>query len=469
MKSKRIDFLAEAKLNNSIVEFQMPEPQADESRHYFEARSLTLNPNHNDFQFTLPAMNQMAVGYQAGLPLAVLHNKYTSLGIGQTSNAIIESDELFVQAYVKKNLQLNNGPFQTSNEYVTGILDGFIKSVSVSFFLNKASCSICGNDPRDWRSCSHSRGIEYIIGEGANKQIKRAVWIIEDVKPIELSLVQIGADSDASIVKKAVNLFYEGYIDQEKLDSIKTVYNDSSYDFDIDENIRILQNYEPNPKGDNSMSADPQEIIQLKADNENLKTENLSLKSESITANAELTRIRTELNTVKTECDDAKSQIADLQAQNLDANTQNNKLTTENETLTVKCETLENNKESLNQRLNANKENEDSLNTKISELETEIANNKVLIEDGRAARVNAEKEYIRQYVRYKGEDCSAEDKERQENHAKILPLTDLQSTAKSFEEAANAIYAPGRKVETKDENQNDDDDPNLKRPLGVSY
>ena len=503
-------------LSFSITDFQTAPPSQNDNRHYFEAIAATLKPNDNFYQFTEKSLGQMRQGYRSGLTLTVNHDKYHSVGLGETSDAAIENAKLYVQAYIKKGLTFPEGPLGTSEQYIDSILDGFLKNVSVSVVPLKLTCSICGNDYRDYESCRHIRGMEYVIGEGSNRRVKTAIVIIEEAKARELSLVQVGADPQASIVKKAVNLYHDGAIDKDKLEAIAAHESENTDLSMLNEKFHLInssadlsdppdsnqadQTTSPSQGGN---TVDPKDIAQLKAENDSFKVENASLKGELGSIKTECTSLRNENSALRNDAEKLKRDHATLTGANEELKTDKSTLQSENsalkteidglktesatlkttnstqkaqaatqettiETLNAKVESFEQNKEILSTQLKESQTREEELNAEIAKLNAQIESEAALVEAGKTTRKVKEERYVQQYVRYRGEDCSSIERDRQIEFAKTQTIEQLDLMTASYKEAADAKFAPTRKtVEDDDDDTNTDND--VGPALGVGY
>lgn len=387
-------------INARVAEdFQLSKPEETETRYYFEAIGATLEPNDNYFQFTKKSLGQMRDGYKNGLTLTVNHDKYYGLGIGQTAEAEIQNDLLYVQSYILKAMNFRTGPFPTGQDYMNAVQDGFVKNVSVSFIGRTVECSICGNDWRDYRSCQHWPGQDYVVGEGNEKRVVTMIGIVKDAEPLELSLVQVGAEKNASVTRKASNFFSQDqdFAAENQLREAKRKYASSS-------------NNDDNQERDN---------MDWEARAKELETENATLKSQNATIGAEN-------STLKAQVDN---------------------LTTDKATLETRVETLDRQTQAFDERIKATKDTETAHANEVKELKTTLEQNKQLAEDGKTLRKGLEEEYVKQFGRLKGEAFTTEDKERKLEAARLMSVDDLLNMTKSFKEDADTLYPSGRKTQ----------------------
>ena len=419
-------------LTSNVADFQTAQPEPNEERHYFEVIGATLDPNRNHFQFTIEALEQLARSYAEGKTLTVNHDKFTGLGIGATTDAVVIDGELYIQTYLKKNYPLLGGSYgvPNTNALIDAVMDGFAKDVSISALQNETRCSICGNDYYDYELCTHYRGRQYIVGEGENKSIARCVIIISDTEAVELSLVQDGADTRAQIVRKVVNLHYDGSIDQETFEEVQKKYSITDEDLKKGPSFNFdgKQQPDPNDKLDQSKeTSEPEEPEEPENKGANMSTEQIttlnSLNSQLTAENASL-----------------KTQVSNLETEKMELITNAAKETVEKATLTTEKDLAEKQVESLT-------EENGKLEEKIKELEKEAADNKLLVEDGKFARTQAEQEYLEAFVKAEGETCSIQDRQDQAEFAKTRSLSQLIADSASFLRTAKLKYPEGRQTE----------------------
>ena len=426
-------------LTKDIADFQTKAPPKNDERYYFECIGAHADtPNRNFYQFTGDAVEQMRSDYEAGKTLTVNHAKGqsgffsaeggTGVGLGQTTESVVKEKELYIQAYIKKGLTFPQGALGTSDEFIDAIRDGFLNSVSVSVMVNSGICSICNNNYRDYKQCTHMRGAEYIVGEGENKRIETAVVIIKDLTTLELSLVQEGADPKALVTRKAFSLHSDGYISQNQYNAIQDEYKDKSPSNMPDLSLASTD------KGDSIMT--PEEIKALQDEKTALQKENSTLRIEASTLQTDISAARTENATLQTD----KSRL-ELEKANLEQ-----KVATHEATIQASQQ-------------------------KVSELEKDIADNAQIIADGKQARKVAEEAYLTAYVQAQGNDCSTEDRERQANFAKRLSIDDLNKDALSYQEQAKLRYPTGRQTGEPTDDSNSDNSAGQQKgvPLGVGY
>ena len=76
---------------------------------------------------------------------------------------------------------------------IKGVKNGTLSTVSIGAVINKATCSICGQNIAAEGECEHQRGRKY---DG-----KLCYWLMEDMEPKELSYVIVPSDRYANTVR----------------------------------------------------------------------------------------------------------------------------------------------------------------------------------------------------------------------------------------------------------------------------
>ena len=192
-----------------------------EERFYMEILGAqTQYPNFQNFQFTDESMQYMVEGYKQGLSLMVNHTRFgLNVGFGQSTDALFDGRNLIIQAYIKRGQTTPQGPFGNTDELIAAVEDGFLKDASVQILIMEATkCSICGKDgpmspfslffgaTPDPEGCPHVRGEKYQVEEHGQMVAKTAVAMLYKVEPTEISLVWDGADPEARVVNRNLQL-----------------------------------------------------------------------------------------------------------------------------------------------------------------------------------------------------------------------------------------------------------------------
>jgi hypothetical protein len=145
-----------------------------------------------------------------GVGLLLNHDSY-SLPVGRTFSAEIVEEydvdlnkmcqSLYGEVYIALGRNTQSG--MSTEDIVKGIESGTIFDVSIGFSAKKHTCSICGNDIRNYGDCPHYPGKEYSVdNEDGTSCVKKCQVIIGDDgngELLELSLVYAGACDRATI------------------------------------------------------------------------------------------------------------------------------------------------------------------------------------------------------------------------------------------------------------------------------
>jgi hypothetical protein len=147
---------------------------------------------------------------QRGVGLLMNHNSRT-LPVGRSFDAEMsyeanDSGDAMVSLNGKFYIDLgrNTQGGMTTDDLAKGIDAGTIFDTSIGFNAHSWECSICNNDIRDWRSCSHYPGEKYVVSrDGEDKAETCYVIVGKDGQGelLENSLVYAGACNRATITK----------------------------------------------------------------------------------------------------------------------------------------------------------------------------------------------------------------------------------------------------------------------------
>lgn len=121
----------------------------------------------------------------------------------------------------------------TTDDICKAVDSGVLNYSSIGFSADKWDCSICGNDIRDFRECSHYPGLEYIIEneDGVSEVAVCKIIVGSDGRGrlLENSLVYAGACRRASIIRNLSEGAVTEYSNSPRLhlvDDIKNVPSD---------------------------------------------------------------------------------------------------------------------------------------------------------------------------------------------------------------------------------------------------
>ena len=195
-------------------------PQDKESRFYMEILAgQTEFPNFQGYQFTNESMGMMVEGYKQGKPQMVNHQySEMNVGFGETTDAAFNGRDLILQTYIRRGMQTPNGPFGSTDDLITAVEDGFLKDASIGLLIYETSCSICSKpgplspyeyyfSEHDEDRCPHVRLREYEVDNNVGgKEMQTAYALIDKAEPLEISLVWEGADPEARVVNRNLQL-----------------------------------------------------------------------------------------------------------------------------------------------------------------------------------------------------------------------------------------------------------------------
>lgn len=434
--------------NNPFLDFQVdveePTQQEREGRHYFESCVITPGVNRNLFEVTPEAMEMVAVGYSGGCPLSINHDKgggifseSNTLGYGKTVAAKVIDGKLYVVSYLALNKTYPNGPFGNAEELRDGIVDGFVGNVSQSLRPLEASCSVCQKPyPLSYDQyespgyCQHYRGEQVILKDDeGNKTLETVHIVVEKAEAVELSLVMIPADEGSGITKPIINFSLNDFIDETRMKFLAGG--------DPGPNIEPKPNT-GDPKGGNPVSTITQEQFNAMQQRASTAEAQVATLNASATQHAaEIARLEGEVNTAKAEVKTAEAQKSELQAK-LDA-------------AEAKVSNLEAAAEIAKKDLEAKE-------TRITKLETEANDNKIVIEDGKAARESIIERFADAYAAAVGDECTEAMKEEQREVAKSLSIEILEKKIAGFKATAKVNYPSGKQVGGKGEEGEEGED-----------
>ena len=452
-------------LDNVVIEgddpfanFQTNPPKNgnENLRHYFEVVAATTEVNRNLYQFEPKALRMLARGFKGMITLTINHEKGyydNTLGFGATVDAVFVDEKLYVAAYISLNKTYPKGPFGNSEELRDGIIDGFINSVSQSVFALKSICSVCKlpypQHYRDYENesiCRHYRGQQVIMEEKGQKVVKTVHIIVQEAEPIELSLVQMGADRGNGMAKKAINLSLNDFVDEERLNFLHGDESQRGHipeepenpptDSGDDSPVSDEGGEEPTDLTDSGEEpTDPNNQGEPEMSNEALK----SMQTRAETAETNATNLQEELDKVKGE-------KAVIESQSSAHESKISSLEAEKTALETQVTSANNERDTIKTQLDSANAGVKTKDTELATLKQSAADNEIVIADGISAREQYEKDYVDAYVGAVGDDCSDEDRELQVETAKSFSIEVLKKKTKGFEKAKASNYPDGKIV-----------------------
>ena len=460
-----------------FVNFQTNPPKDgnENLRHYFESVAATTEVNRNLYQFEPKALRMLARGFKERITLTINHEKGNydnTLGFGATVDAVFMDERLYVAAYISLNKTYPKGPFGNSEELRDGIIDGFINSVSQSVYALKSKCSVC-NLPypqhyRDYENqsiCRHYRGQQVVVEKNGQKVVETVHIIVQEAEPIELSLVQMGADRGNGVTKKAINLSLSDFVDEERFNFL---HGDESQRGRIPED----PDNSPTDSGDDPPNSDNGGEEPTEPTDSGEEPTDPNNQGESEMSNEALKSMQTRAETAETnatnlqeDLDKVKGEKAVIESQSSAHESKISSLEAEKKALETQVTSANNERDTFKTQLDSANEGVKTKDTEIAALKKTAADNEVVIADGIAARAEYEEAYVTAYVGAVGDDCSDEDRELQVETAKSFTIEVLKKKTKGFDKAKAENYPGGKTV-----NEGEEPAPEEKKsyPIGVS-
>lgn len=153
-------------------------------------------------------LNTFAKNAKRGTPLMTGHDT-SKLPVGRSydANIIVEYDDngnemysLYGEFYIDLGRNTESG--MSTDDLAKGIEAGTIFDTSIGFNANSWTCSICGNDIRDYTKCSHYPGRKYAV-EREGEDVIETCYVVAGMdglgELLENSLVFAGACDRATI------------------------------------------------------------------------------------------------------------------------------------------------------------------------------------------------------------------------------------------------------------------------------
>lgn len=192
-----------------INRFSM-EPLTEDDVYVFE--DLMIDDQETAYHTVLHEnlLRKFVTDINKGISLQLNHNSY-QLPTGKSFGARLQEDvnesgdyikSVYGEFFIDRDRQLEAGI--STNDVIKGVEAGVISDSSIGFNATEWKCSICGNDIRDWWSCSHIPGKKYAVTRNDEDSVEKCVVIVGENgvgEILENSLVYAGACDRASIVQ----------------------------------------------------------------------------------------------------------------------------------------------------------------------------------------------------------------------------------------------------------------------------
>ena len=300
-----------------LADFQMQGQESEDqsNRYYVEAQpAQAVEPNDQSVLFTVAGLEALAAHYRMGKPTMINHERWNSVGYGQTVAASVADKALKVQFYILRDYEPGTGPIHKSNEAIKAIEDGFLKDVSVSVKILRSECSLCGNDYQNYEMCRHWRGqlVRVTDPETGEQTLERCIQIVHDAEALELSLVWNGSDPHAMITDKYLEMSISDPYDMAKMEKVISM-DQSNIQSNSPQNTRqtVLSSSAGQQTGGNTMDLETLQA-QLKtaqAEKETLEIQKEALQNQCNALQASLNESNAEVQRLKDEASQNESLI----------------------------------------------------------------------------------------------------------------------------------------------------------------
>lgn len=144
-----------------------------------------------------------------GTQLLCCHRVSNGFGLSREGTLVDEDDASLAVGVIdiERGLPLNPpATYTNSDAYIQRIERGKIKELSVGANHARFICDICGLDMMsDW-NCIHYLGRRYMIEDEDGRREVVATALVKDARLVEVSLVPRGANEDAVIIKKRLQV-----------------------------------------------------------------------------------------------------------------------------------------------------------------------------------------------------------------------------------------------------------------------
>lgn len=308
----------------------------------------------------LNLLQKFAQDASKGVGLLMNHNS-RSLPVGRSFDATIQLDQLddgtvaytlYGDFYI--DLGRSTESNMTTDDIAKGIDAGTVFDTSIGFSADTWTCSICGNDIRDYFACEHFPGEKYVVQDDQGNDVIEMCYVIvgEDGKGelLENSLVYAGACNRATIVNNFSKESDREFNKVPKLnlvDDFKNIPLDATiYAFYTKDGSVLYTDTDKRTNGAEVLRKRSEETVELKqllevANKFGLKTGTAdefaasleSLKAaqdELATKLEEVESLKAELSTTQKEVESLKEQLSNKDATIAD-------LTAKNEELSIKA------------------------------------------------------------------------------------------------------------------------------------
>jgi len=306
------------------------------------------------FSIIQPALlNTFMENVKNGIALLLVHNN-RKLPVGRSFDARIKSEyvadygkdvlTLYGDFYVPLGITLENGI--STDDIAKGIDTGINFATSIGFSADKWTCSICGNDYRDYYACPHFAGKKYAVERNGQDVVETChVLVGEDGNGSlnEDSLVYAGACNRAGIIANFSKSVNDSNISPNLylIEELKNIPKSTTiYQYFTKDGSVLFTKTDKRTEGMKYINKRSEEIMELEKIIEILGKYNIKFSKEAefetalkaITdTSAKFESVKTELSTANAELDEVKSKVEKAEAD----------LAVANESITAKDETIQ--------------------------------------------------------------------------------------------------------------------------------
>lgn len=185
-------------------------PKTENDVYVFKNMMIDDQPTSYNSKISYNLLNKFMSDSNRGVGLLLNHNS-SELPVGRSFDAELKTElggdggyitSLYGKFYIDLGRNTQGG--MTTNDIVKGIDSGTIFDTSIGFTADTWTCSICGNDIRDWQACSHFPGETYAVTQDG-KEVQEICYVLVGQdgggELLENSLVYAGACNRATIIK----------------------------------------------------------------------------------------------------------------------------------------------------------------------------------------------------------------------------------------------------------------------------
>lgn len=324
-----------------------------------------------------PLLNTFAQDLEKGVALLLVHNN-RKLPVGRSFSAYFKREyvaqagtdviSLYGDFYIPLGINLEGG--FTTDDIAKGIDTGINFATSIGFKAEKWTCSICGNDIRDYFACPHIPGKKYAVEKDGKDAVEICYVLVgEDGagKLLEDSLVYAGACDRASVIRNfsADVTDFESSSKLQVIDTFKDIPVDASiYQYYTKDGSVLVTDTEARTGGSEYLRRRSEEQVELDKIKEVLNKFDITFSSEEELENAlgeklsvksvDVTELEKENQELKDQLSAKDEELSKVNSALSEKDEQIQKLEAENKELTEKAGLAETYKADLiNQALEA--------------------------------------------------------------------------------------------------------------------